>query len=492
MRKTQSRRWCALLLFAAMLAASSCRHRAVGPDYKKPVTVTPPSWNTGMSEGLTSTTRPDESLAQWWTTLHDPILNGLIERAMKGNLDLRRAEAALREARARRGIANTDRFPTVSASGLVGFTRGSNRMGTAANAGFFSTGFDAGWEYDVFGRVRRSIEVADANLEASQELLRDILVSLLAEVAINYVEVRQYQAQLVIAESNLRIQEDTLRLARELYEAGLTTRLDVDQAEYSLAGSRARIPTLETNLEQAKNRLAVLLGARPGELSAELSGTGRIPVGPPEIAVGVPADTLRRRPDIRRAERVLAARTAAVGVATAARYPQFFLPGSIGYEMITKGNPLSLGNLIGSIAASAFYTVFDAGRIRQGIEVQNALQEQALADYETSILLALEEVENGLIAYADEQVRRRSLVEASEAAARAVQVVRDSYGAGLVDFLPVLESQRSLLSFQDQLAQSDATVTSDLIRLYKALGGGWTPLAPQTVPQPPDKTGSNP
>jgi NodT family efflux transporter outer membrane factor (OMF) lipoprotein len=318
------------------------------------------------------------------------------------------------------------------------------------------------------------------------------MVSLLAEVAINYVEVRQYQAQLVIAESNLRIQEDTLRLARERYDAGLTTRLDIDQAEYSLAGSRARIPTLQTNLEQAKNRLAVLLGANPGELSGELSGPGKIPVGPPEVAVGVPADTLRRRPDIRRAERVLAARTAAVGVATAARYPQFLLPGSIGYEMITKGNPLSRGNLIGSIAASAVYTVFDAGRIRQGIEVQNALQEQALVDYETSILLALEEVENGLIAYADEQVRRRSLVEASEAAGRAVQVVRDNYAAGLVDFLPVLESQRSLLSFEDQLAQSDATVTSDLIRLYKALGGGWTPLAPQTVPQPPNKTGSDP
>lgn len=445
-----------------------------------------------MSEGLTSSPLPDESLAQWWTALQDPVLDGLIQRAMLGNLDLRRAEAVVREARARRGIANAERFPTVTASGLVGFTRGSNRMGTAANAGLFSTGFDAGWEYDVFGRVRRSIEVSDANLAASQELLRDIMVSLLAEVAINYVEVRQYQAQLVIAENNLRLQEDSLRLARERYNAGLTTRLDVDQAEYSLAGTRARIPTLQTNLEQAKNRLAVLLGANPGELSGELQQTREIPVGPPEIAVGVPADTLRRRPDIRRAERVLAARTAAVGVATAARYPQFFLAGSIGYEMITKGNPLSLGNLIGSIAASAFYTVFDAGRIRQGIEVQNALQEQALADYETSILLALEEVENGLIAYADEQVRRRSLVEASEAAARAVEMVRANYVAGLVDFLPVLESQRSLLSFEDQLAQSNAAVTSDLIRLYKALGGGWTPLAPQAPPQPPVKTGPNP
>ena len=445
-----------------------------------------------MNEGLNPAPLADESLAQWWTTLHDPVLESLIQRAIQGNLDLRRAEAAVREARARRGIANTERFPTVTASALAGFSRGSNRMGTAADLGLFSTRFDAGWELDVFGRVRRSIEVADANLEASQEFVRDVLVSLLAEVAINYVEVRQFQTQLTIAEDNLRMQEDSLRLARERYNAGLTARLDVEQAEYSVAGSRSRIPTLRINMEQAKNRLAVLVGANPGVLSGELAVAGRIPVGPAQMAVGVPADMLRRRPDVRRAERVLAARTAAVGVATAARYPQFFLAGSIGYEAITKGNPLSLGNLIGSMAASALYTVFDAGRIRQGIEVQNALQEQALTDYESSILFALEEVENALVAYADEQVRRRSLVEASDAAARAVETVRSNYAAGLVDFLPVLETQRSLLSFQDQLAQSDAAVTSDLIRLYKALGGGWTPMAPQAAPQPQNKTGSNP
>ncbi len=258
-----------------------------------------------MNEGLNPAPLADESLAQWWTTLHDPVLESLIQRAIQGNLDLRRAEAAVREARARRGIANTERFPTVTASALAGFSRGSNRMGTAADLGLFSTRFDAGWELDVFGRVRRSIEVADANLEASQEFVRDVLVSLLAEVAINYVEVRQFQTQLTIAEDNLRIQEDSLRLARERYNAGLTARLDVEQAEYSVAGSRSRIPTLRINMEQAKNRLAVLLGANPGVLSGELALAGKIPVGPAQMAVGVPADMLRRRPDVRRAERVL-------------------------------------------------------------------------------------------------------------------------------------------------------------------------------------------
>ncbi|NWG13065.1 MAG: efflux transporter outer membrane subunit [Acidobacteria bacterium] len=456
--------------------------KPVGPDYKKPSIVPPPAWNAKMSEGMRAAEVLDDSLAQWWSALQDPTLQNLIERAMKGNLDLRRADAVVREARARRGIADADRFPTVTASGITGFQRGSDRMGKAANVGLFSAGFDAGWEIDVFGRVRRSIEAADAGLEAAQELLRDTLVSLLAEVAINYVEVRQYQAQLAIAEKNLKVQEDSYRLAGDRFAAGLTTRLDVDQAHYSVADTRSRIPALRIRLEQAKNRLAVLLGENPGGLSETLKGEGKIPVGPAEIAVGVPAETLRRRPDVRRAERLLAARTAAVGVATAAKYPRFSLEGTIGYEMITKGNPLSLGNIVGSLGATALYTVFDARRIRQNIEVQNALQEQALVDYESAILVALEEVENALIAYADEQVRRRFLMEASEAAGKALELVRTNYSAGLVDFQPVLESQRSLLSFQDQLAQSDAAVTSNLIRLYKALGGGWTAVPPKPVP----------
>jgi NodT family efflux transporter outer membrane factor (OMF) lipoprotein len=486
-----------LLLLSAALGFGLLSCRAVGPDHKNPVTVTtPPSeWKTEMSAGLQPAPASEESLAEWWTALHDPLLQSLIERAVQGNLDLRRAEAIIREARARRGVAQADRFPTITTSGLSRFARGSNRTGTAANLGLFAADFDSGWEFDVFGGVRRSIEVADANLESNQELLRDILVSLAAEVAINYVEVRQFQLQLTIAENNLRLQEDTLRQATERYIAGLTTRLDVDQAEYSVAGSRARIPALRMRLEQAKNRLAVLLGQNPGDLSTELRDGAKIPVGPAEIAVGVPAETLRRRPDIRRAERLLAARTAAVGATTATRYPRFFLPGTIGYEFITKGTPLALGNLIGGLGGSALYTIFDSGRIRENIEVQNALQEQALVAYEASILRALEEVENALTAYADEQLRRQSLQVASEAASRAVELVRANYAAGLIDFLPVLESQRSLLSFEDQLAQSEGAVTSGLIRLYKALGGGWTPLPPQTAPspsQPQNRTGSVP
>ncbi len=471
------------LLLLPVLIQFSCR--AVGPDYKKPMIPPPPNWSTDLSEGLCAAAVDDDTLARWWTTLDDPMLESLIERAVRGNLDVRRAALALRQARAERGIAESDRFPTITASGLTAYNRGSDKTGKGAHAGLFSSGFDAGWEADLFGGISRSIEAADAGIEASQESLRDTLVSLVAEVAINYVEVRQFQRQLAIAEHNLSIQQDSLRLAEQRFEAGLTNRLDVDQARYAVADTRSRIPTLETRLEQAKNRLAVLLGANPGELSNELRKAAPIPVAPAKLAVGIPADVLRRRPDVRRAERILAARTAQVGVAAAARYPHFGLPGSIGYDFITKGNPLSLGNLIGSMGTSAFYTLFDAGRLRQQVEIQTAHQEQAFLDYQSSILLSLQEVEDALVAYADQQVRRRSLQEAAEAAERAVETVRANYVAGLVDFQPVLESQRSLLSFQDQLAQTDGAVTSELIRLYKALGGGWAPLPPQPAPARP-------
>jgi NodT family efflux transporter outer membrane factor (OMF) lipoprotein len=472
-----------VLLAFVVLIFPACR--AVGPDYRNPEIVPPPKWHADIPEGMEATEMSDESLAQWWTALGDPILQDLVERSFQGNLDLRRATAVIHEARARRGIVDADRFPTITASGAVAFQRGSDRMGNSANAGLFSVGFDAGWEIDIFGRVRRSIEAADANLQATHELLRDTLVSLIAEVAINYVELRQYQQQLKIAEDNLRIREETLRLASALYNAGLITRLDVDQSRYSIADAQARIPVLRIRSEEAKNRLAVLLGLHPGELSGELDSSAPIPIGPVEIVVGVPAETLRRRPDVRRAERILAARTAAIGVATAAAYPDFSLSGTIGYEAITKGNPLSLGNLVGSLGASAFYRIFDADRIRQNIEVQNALQEQALIDYESAILLALEEVENALVAYSDEQIRRRALISASEAATQAVELVNTNYRAGLIEFQPVLESQRSLLSFQDQLVQSEGAVTSNLIRLYKALGGGWTPEPPRQGPALP-------
>jgi NodT family efflux transporter outer membrane factor (OMF) lipoprotein len=328
----------------------------------------------------------------------------------------------------------------------------------------------------VFGGIRRSIEAAQADLEASEEDLRDVLVTLLAETALNYVDVRTFQTRLEITESNLRTQEETYELVAARREAGLASQLDMEQAKYNLESTRSQIPTLQTGLEQAKNRLAVLLGENPGAVDDELSSQESIPVPRLDIAVGVPADVLRQRPDIRRVERQLAAQTARVGVATADLYPRFTLSGSIGLDAFSFNKLFLASSRTWAISPGFTWPVFNAGSIRKNIEVQDALQEQALIQYEATILAALEEVENALIAYADEQARRQYLVEASEAAQRAAELAEIQYGAGMSDFQDVLDAERSLLSFQDQLSSSEGQIVSNLIQLYKALGGGWTSL----------------
>jgi NodT family efflux transporter outer membrane factor (OMF) lipoprotein len=453
----------------------------VGPDYVPPEVSASAEWTSELKGGLTAEQIDPQTLARWWTTLKDPILSSLIERAVAGNLDLKEARARVREARARRGISEADRFPTIDATGSARSSRSSEETGGGETRELYAAGFDASWELDLFGGIRRSVEAAEAELEASEEDLRDVLVSLLAEVALNYVEVRSFQTRLSVAEANLDAQEETYRITQWRFQAGLTTQLDVEQAKYNLEQTRSQIPTLQTGFEQARNRLAVLLGQQPGFLKDALAEPKAIPVTALEVAVGVPADVLRRRPDVRKAERQLAAQTAQVGVATADLYPKLSLIGSIGLEALSLGNLFSSSARTSAIGSNIGWTIFDTGRIRQNIKVQTALQEQALFQYEAAVLTALEEVENALVAYADEQVRRRSLVEASQAARRAVDLAQTQYSSGLIDFQVVLDAQRSLLSLQDQLASSDAEVTSNLITLYKALGGGWTSLVPDNA-----------
>ncbi len=279
-----------------------------------------------------------------------------------------------------------------------------------------------------------------------------------------------------MAEANLAAQAETRTLAAVRLEAGLTTALDLEQATYNLESTRSQIPALQSGLEEAKNRLAVLLGERPGAVHAELEERRPIPVPPLAVAVGVPADVLRRGPDIRQAERKLAAQTAQVGVATADLYPKFSLLGSIGLDALSLGNLFSAASRTYSLGPSISWRLFDAGAVRKNIEVQSALQEQAWIQYEATLLTALEEVENTRVAFPEEQCRREALRQAVQAAQRAVELAQSQYGAGLVNVRAVLDAQRSLLLLQDQLAQSEVTVTSNLVRLYKALGGGWTPL----------------
>jgi len=454
-----------------ILALAGCA--AVGPNYTQVEPKTPEKWHTELQNGLRADKLNSEKLSHWWSTLNDPELSRLIERAVKGNLTLKDAQSRLREARALRGISKAGLFPTLDAGASVTKRRSSENSDTGTESTLYAAGFDAGWELDVFGGVRRSVEAAQAGLEASQADLHNVLVSLMAEVALNYVEVRTYQARLSAAYANIKTQQETYDLNQSRYEAGIIDELVVQQALYNLERSRSQIPTLEIGLEASKNRLAVLLGENPGALHQALNETKPIPVPPMTVAVGVPAETLRNRPDIRIAERNLAAQTARIGVATADLFPKFRLFGSIGLESLSSKDFFERASRAWSIGPGVSWNIFDAGAIRQNIKVQTERQEQALLQYESTVLNAQEEVENVLVAFAKEQRRRESLSRATDAARKADLLARDRYQAGLVDFSNVLITQLSLLSFQDELVQSDGAVTTNLVRLYKALGGGW-------------------
>jgi NodT family efflux transporter outer membrane factor (OMF) lipoprotein len=467
----------------SMLALTGC---TVGPDYVPPNTATPAAWHTQLDGGLACEEINPQALASWWAALDDPGLTHLMERAVAGNLDLKNARARIREARARRGVARGALFPTLDATGSATASHTDTDAGADTSREVYAASFDAGWELDVFGGVRRSVEAADADLQASQEDLRDVLVSLLAEAALNYVEVRTFQARLAAAEASLEAQDETYQLTLWRRQAGLDDELAVQQARYNLENTRSQVPTLRTGLEEAMNRIAVLLGEQPGKVHGDLEKPEPIPVPPSKVAVGVPADAVRRRPDVRRAERELAAQTARVGVATADLYPKLTLNGSVGMETLNGPSSSSTRTVSGGPRIS--WAIFNAA-VRPGIEVQSALQEQALIQYDAAVLSSLEEVENALVAYAQEQQRRENLQEATQAAQAAVELAQHKYQAGLTDFSNVLDAERSLLSFQDQLTQSSGTVTSNVIRLYKALGGGWTsmalaPAAPEAVKQP--------
>jgi len=462
---------CALF---TVLILSGC---TVGPKYVRPDTTVPEAWNNEPREGPTAEETDPRALAVWWGTLNDATLTGLIERAVVGNLDLMEAKARVREARARRSIQKSGLFPSLEAAGSAQARRSSEETGGGKTSELYAVGFDAAWEVDVFGGLRRGVEAADADLEATNDDLRDTLVTLVAEVALNYIETRTFQARLSVAEANLEAQAQTHQLTEWRFQAGLSDELAVQQARYNMENTRSQMPALRSSLEESKNRLAVLLGEQPGAVHAELEETRPIPVPPPEIAVGVPADLLRRRPDVHRAERELAAQTARIGEATADLYPKFSLLGSIGLESLSMGSLFAAGSRTYNVGPTITWPIFRAGAIRQNIEVESALQEQALHRYEEAVLTALEEVENALVAFAEEQNRRQSLDRATEAAERAVKISQHQYEAGQTDFNSVLISQRSLLSLQDQLTESEGAVTGNLVRLYKALGGGWSSSA---------------
>jgi NodT family efflux transporter outer membrane factor (OMF) lipoprotein len=461
-----------VLAGAATVLLAGC---AVGPDYRAPEPVAADEWHSLPQTGLRVESPDAPTLAAWWTTLNDPVLNELIERALAGNTTVKQAKARVVEARARRGISSAGFFPTLDATGGASRTKADSQASSVgtANGTLYDAGLDSGWELDLFGGQRRALESATAQLGASEADLRDVLVTLLGDVALSYTDVRTAQARLTFAERNLESQREVLDITQWRADAGLATALDVEQARSSYEQTRAAIPSLESSLEQSMNRLAVLTGAAPGALTETLAERKAVPVAPVDVVAGVPADVLRRRPDIRAAERRLAAQTAQVGVATAALYPSLSLSGAITLTATAAGDVLD-GFRTDRAGLALSMPLFRGGALRQNINVQNALVDQALATYEGTVLSAYEEVENGLTAWVNEQRRHEALIAAVDSARRASQLSLVQYNSGLVDFQNVLTSDRQLISLEDSLAVSDGEITSNLIRLYKALGGGWS------------------
>jgi multidrug efflux system outer membrane protein len=476
-------------LTIVLLISAGC---TVGPDYRAPKITMPAEFAQSASAAQT-TTRPTTqpvNLAQWWTTFDDPTLNTLIEQAVKSNQDLKIAESRVREARALRTIAGAAQWPTLDASGAYNRTRRSeNISGIAGGSGptggaggfsfgdrdenFYQVGFDASWELDIFGAVRRSVEAANADLAGFEENRRDVLVTLLSEVARNYLELRGLQRQRQVAVANLQSQRETLELSTSRFKAGVANELDVKRSEALLASSEATIPSIEASIARTIHRLNVLEGRQPETQAQELAQERPVPRSVGQVPLGLPSELLRRRPDIRRAERDLAAATARIGVAMGDLFPRFALTGGIGLQSSDLSDLPKSSSEFWSLGPSFRWPIFSGGRIRANIGVQNERQEQALSRYDQTVLLALEDVENALINYGKEQERFRSLDAAVRANRRAVEMSNELYTRGVIDFLNVLDAQRALFVAEEQLIISEKNLSADLVALYKALGGGW-------------------
>lgn len=456
---------------AALLGLLWLAGCAVGPDYRPPAAGVPASWAAVDGPGTAPAPAPD---LQWWRRFDDALLDQLIDRAVAANTDVRSARARLRAARAAAAQAEGALWPSVGAYGSA--TRSSDGGQGAVSS--YGAGFDARWEIDLFGGLRRGAEAAQADADASAATLAQTQVSLAAEVARSYVLLRSYQRRLQITQANLDNQSQTLQITAWRAQAGLVGQLDVEQARANREQTRAQVPQLQDAVAQMRHALAVLLNQPPEALAAQLvTAMPRIPDAAAQPLLGVPADLLRRRPDIVAAERGLAAATARIGEAEAARYPSLSLSGTLGLQ------GAALSALSGSAAATRLITgslaapIFDAGRLRQQVLIRTAEQEQALAAYEAALTGALRDVEDARTAWAHGQDRADALAQAVQAARNAALLAGFRYRSGLVDFQTVLDTERSVRTLEDSQATTEADRTIALIQLYKALGGGWSAQA---------------
>lgn len=472
-----------VFIIAIALTAQGC---AAGPNYHAPqpaVLAVPDAYTTPAgADGATGDNR------QWWLNFNDSVLDGIVDAALKNNLDIAQAVARLRQARESLVQQRSALFPSVS--GSAGYSRNidikGRTFGTVTNAGItnenYSLGADVSYQLDIFGGNRRAAQSAKRSYEASGYSLAQVQASIASEVARNYILARAAQASTAIAQGSLKIQDENLEIAGYRAQAGLVSSLDAEQSRAQRAQTAAQVPVFEQSFNSAANRLGVLTGQAPGSLRQRLAETAPIPKGPEAVPVGIPGDIIRLRPDVRAAERTLAAAVAQIGVAQAQFYPQFSIGGSITSNANTFS---SLGDIItGRVFANIAQTIFDAGRTKSVVRARRAAAEQAFASYKSTVLTALEDVENGMTALRTAQARQREFEIASDASNNAAILARSQYRAGLTDITTLNAAEAALLSAESGLSNARSDQAQALVQLYLALGGGWDPAAPPPTATP--------
>ncbi len=448
------------------LLLQGCAHRAPVAS-ESPGAALPVAWNAPLPAGVAVLPQADD-LARWWERFGDPQLSALVAQALQAHPSALSAQAALRQARAQARVQAAGMLPDVSLSGSAQRSRSGGQTGNS-----FQVGLDAGWEPDLFGRLDAGVQASQADARAAQASLEQVHVSLSAEVALQYISLRSLQQRLAIAQRNLETQQQTLQITDWRVQAGLATSLVAEQARAAAEQTAAQVPQLQASLAQARHALAVLTGQAPAALDAALAAPQAVPQPSQALALDIPADTLRQRPDVRVAQERVQAALARVSQADAARYPSLRLSGSLGLRALTLGALGDSASLVHSLLGSVAVPLFDGGATQAQVQVQQAALEQARQAYQLAVLTALKEVEDALVALQGEAARLAHLQQATQAAGNAALLAQQRYASGLIDFASVLETQRTQLATQDALATSQANLGSNHVRLFKALGGGW-------------------
>jgi multidrug efflux system outer membrane protein len=448
------------------LLLQGCAHRAPVAS-EAPGAALPVAWNAPLPAGVAVLPQVDD-LARWWERFGDPQLSALVAQALQAHPSALSAQAALRQARAQARVQAAGMLPDVSLSGSAQRSRSGGQTGNS-----FQVGLDAGWEPDLFGRLDAGVQASQADARAAQASLEQVHVSLSAEVALQYISLRSLQQRLAIAQRNLETQQQTLQITDWRVQAGLATSLVAEQARAAAEQTAAQVPQLQASLAQARHALAVLIGQAPAALDAALAAPQAVPQPSQALALDIPADTLRQRPDVRVAQERVQAALARVSQADAARYPSLRLSGSLGLRALTLGAMGDSASLVHSLLGSVAVPLFDGGATQAQVQVQQAALEQARQAYQLAVLTALKEVEDALVALQGEAARLAHLQQATQAAGNAALLAQQRYASGLIDFASVLETQRTQLATQDALATSQANLGSNHVRLFKALGGGW-------------------